>query len=78
MKKVTLSYLIKVAARITVIHIILILEHPVLFSEVPEHKFLVADTHALIITAIVQRDAAVESGDFLICLFFPAHSVLLL
>ena len=49
-----------------------------LFCEVPEHEFLVADAHALIVAAIIQRDTAVESGDFLIDLFFPAHSVLLL
>ena len=78
MKKVTLSYLIKIAARITVVHIILILEHSMLFSKVPEHDFLVADAHALIVAAVIQRNTAVESGDFLIDLFFPAHSVLLL
>ena len=69
---------VEVAACITVIHIILILEHPVFFGKVPEHKFLVANAHALIIAAIVQRDTAVKRCDFLIDLFFPAHSVLLL
>ena len=49
-----------------------------LFSKVPKHDFLVADAHALIVAAVIQRDAAVESADFLIDLFFPAHSVLLL
>jgi len=43
-----------------------------------EHEFLVADAHTLIVAAVIQRDTAVESGDFLIDLFFPAHSVLLL
>ena len=69
---------VEVAACITVIHIILILEHSVFFGKVPEHKFLVANAHALIIAAIVQRDTAVKRCDFLIDLFFPAHSVLLL
>ena len=69
---------VEVAARIAVIHIILILEHPMLFSKVPKHEFLVADAHTLIVAAVIQRDTAVESGDFLIDLFFPAHSVLLL
>ena len=32
---------------------------PMLFCEVPEHKFLVADAHALIVAAIIQRDTAV-------------------
>jgi hypothetical protein len=49
-----------------------------LFCEIPEHEFLVADAHTLIVAAVIQRDSAVESGDFLIDLFFPAHSVLLL
>ena len=34
---------------------------------------LVADAHALIIAAILQRDTAVKSRDFLIHLFFPAQ-----
>ena len=34
---------IEVAARIAVIHIILILEHPMLFCEIPEHEFLRRD-----------------------------------
>ena len=67
---------VEVTACITVIYIILILEHPVFFGKVPEHKFLVADAHAFIIAAILQRDTAVKSCDFLINLFFPAHSVL--
>ena len=37
-----------------------------LFCEIPEHEFLVADAHTLIVAAIIQRDTAVESGDFLI------------
>ena len=49
-----------------------------LFRKVPKHDFLVADAHALIVAAVIERDAAVESGNFLIDLFFPAHSVLLL
>ena len=49
-----------------------------LFSKVPKHDFLVADAHTLVVAAVIQRDAAVESGDFFIDLFFPAHSVLLL
>ena len=61
---------IEIAARIAVIHIILILEHPMLFCEVPEHEFLVADAHTLIVAAVIQRDTAVESGDFFIDLFF--------
>ena len=69
---------VEIAACITVIHIILILEHSVFFGKVPEHKFLVADAHALIIAAILQRDTAIKGCDFLIHLFFPAHSVLLL
>ena len=69
---------VEVAACITVIYIILILEHPIFFGKVPEHKFLVADAHAFIIAAILQRDTAIKGCDFLINLFFPAHSVLLL
>ncbi len=42
------------------------------------NRLLVADAHTLIVAAVIQRDTAVESGDFLIDLFFPAHSVLLL
>ena len=49
-----------------------------LLSKVTKHDFLVADAHTLIVAAVIQRDTAVESGDFLIDLFFPAHSVLLL
>lgn len=41
-----------------------------LFSKVPKHDFLVADAHTLVVAAVIQRDAAVESGDFLIDLFF--------
>ena len=69
---------VEIAACITVIHIILILEHPVFFGKVPKHDFLVADTHALVIAAIIQRNTAIEGCDFLIDLFFPAHSNLLL
>ena len=36
-----------------------------LFSKVPKHDFLVADAHTLVVAAVIQRDAAVESGDFL-------------
>ena len=36
-----------------------------LFCEVPEHEFLVADAHTLIVAAVIQRDTAVESGESL-------------
>ena len=33
----------------------------ILFSKVPKHDFLVADAHTLVVAAVIQRDAAVES-----------------
>ena len=72
------SRTIEIAACVTIVHIILILEHPVFLGKVPKHDFLIADTHALVIAAIVQRNTAIEGCDFLIDLLFPAHSNLLL
>ena len=72
------SRTIEISACVTIVHIILILEHPVFLGKFLEHKFLIADTHTLVIAAIVQRNTAIEGCNFLIDLFFPAHSNLLL
>ena len=69
---------IEIAPGVAIVHIVFVAEHSVLFRKVLQHQLLVADAHALIIAAIVQRDTAVKRCDFLIDLFFPAHSVLLL
>ena len=57
---------VEVAACIAVIHIIFMLEQSVLFGKLPKHDFLIADAHALVIAAVIERNTAIESGDFLV------------
>ena len=60
---------IEIATCVAIIHIILMLKHSIFLCKVPKHDFLIADAHALIITTIIQRNAAIEICDFLVFSF---------
>ena len=63
---VTLSYPSKIPSRIPVINVILIPGHTVLFSVILQQEFLVRDTHALILAAVIKGNPAIEGGYLLI------------
>jgi hypothetical protein len=64
---------VEVPTSIAVIDVVFTVEKTVFVGVVLQHQLLVADAHALIVTSIFQRKAAVESGNLVVCLLFPVH-----
>ena len=64
---------VEIAACVTVINVILIIQQAIFLSKVTQQGLLIADAHALIFPPVLNGQPTVQSSDGLRKLIFPVH-----